>query len=83
MFVLNDNKSSNGLAPSRRQAITQNNADPFHSCIYAALVGDELNDSLAVKMKHGLPPTNKQIVKYTHYKVWNHLSILKLHDTNK
>ena len=35
--------SGNGLAPSRRQAITSINADPGHWCAYAALRGDELN----------------------------------------
>ena len=35
--------SGNGLAPTRRQAITWSNVDPVHWRIYAALGGDELN----------------------------------------
>ena len=34
--------SGNGLALNSLQAITWNNADPVHWCIYAALGGDEL-----------------------------------------
>ena len=30
------------MAPNRQQAITWTNADPVHSCIYAAPEGDEL-----------------------------------------
>ena len=33
--------SGNGLATSRRQAITRTNVDPVYSRIYAVLVGDE------------------------------------------
>ena len=34
--------SGNGLAPNRRQAITWNNDDPVHWCIYVEVGGDEL-----------------------------------------
>ena len=37
--------SGNGLAPTRRQAITWINADPIHWRIYGALGEDELNIS--------------------------------------
>ena len=39
--------SDNGLAPNKQQAIIQTNADLIHWCIYAALGGDEIIDTVS------------------------------------